>query len=124
MLWQNRTEVLCYEKIKIIPKKRYAFMTEYLPKKAALPYVMMRETAGIQVGIDFESEEDAMAKLYTANVLSPFMTAIFANSPGCRDTPPKLNQLLAPCIAFVNSTSIKRIIDIIYNGSEIFTSIL
>ena len=43
--------------------------------------VMMRETAGVQCCIDFKSEEDAMRKFKLANKLSPFMTAIFANSP-------------------------------------------
>lgn len=43
--------------------------------------VMMRETAGIQCCIDFKSEEDAMRKFKLANKLSPFMTAMFANSP-------------------------------------------
>lgn len=43
--------------------------------------VMMRETAGIQCCIDFESEEDAMNKFRIANKLIPFMTAMFANSP-------------------------------------------
>ena len=42
--------------------------------------VMMRETAGIQVGIDFKSEEDAMTKFRTANMMMPFATAMFANS--------------------------------------------
>ena len=70
-----------YENIKIIPKKRYAQMTEYLPKKARLPFVMMRETAGIQVGLDYESEEDAVSKLTTAIKLSPVVSAMFANSP-------------------------------------------
>ncbi len=73
--------VSTYEKIKIIPKKRYAQMTEYLPRKARLPFVMMRETAGIQVGIDYRDEEDAMNKLATALRLSPIVSAMFANSP-------------------------------------------
>lgn len=73
--------VSTYQKINIIPKKRYSYMTEYLPKKAMLPYVMMRETAGIQVGIDYKSEEDAMSKLSTAIKLSPIVSAMFANSP-------------------------------------------
>ena len=42
---------------------------------------MMRETAGIQCCIDFENEEDAMNKFRIANKLTPFMTAMFANSP-------------------------------------------
>ncbi|MCR5260824.1 MAG: hypothetical protein K6C94_03195 [Candidatus Gastranaerophilales bacterium] len=73
--------VSVYENIKIIPKKRYAQMTNYLPKKARLPFVMMRETAGIQAGFDYESEEDAMSKLSTAIKLSPIVSAMFANSP-------------------------------------------
>lgn len=73
--------VSVYENINIIPKKRYMQMTNYLPKKARLPYVMMRETAGIQVGLDYHSEEDAMNKLSTAIKLSPIVSAMFANSP-------------------------------------------
>jgi glutamate--cysteine ligase len=42
--------------------------------------VMMRETAGIQVGIDFKSEDDAIRKFNLANKLSPFITAMYANS--------------------------------------------
>ncbi len=67
-----------YKNISLIPKSRYKYMAEYL--WGILSDVMMRETAGIQVGIDFESEEDAMAKFFTANIMSPFMTAIYANS--------------------------------------------
>lgn len=67
--------------IEIIPKKRYECMTEYLPKVASKPLVMMRETSGIQVGIDYSSHEDAMKKLSTALKLSPIVSAIFANSP-------------------------------------------
>lgn len=73
--------VSVYENINIIPKKRYNHMTNYLPKKARLPFVMMRETAGIQAGFDYESEEDAMSKLSTAIKLSPVVSAMFANSP-------------------------------------------
>ena len=65
--------------INLIPKKRYHIMAKYL--WGILSDVMMRETAGIQCCIDFESEEDAMRKFRTANKLLPFMTAMFANSP-------------------------------------------
>ena len=41
---------------------------------------MMRETAGIQVGIDYRSEEDAMRKFRLANLMMPFATAMYANS--------------------------------------------
>ena len=68
-----------HKNIKLIPKKRYHIMAKYL--WGILSDVMMRETAGIQCCIDFESEEDAMKKFETASKLSPFMTAMFANSP-------------------------------------------
>lgn len=69
------------ENIKIIPKKRYAQMTKYLPTKAEYPFVMMRETAGIQVGMDYSCEEDAISKLRTAIKLSPIVCTMFSNSP-------------------------------------------
>ena len=68
-----------HKSINLIPKKRYHIMAKYL--WGILSDVMMRETAGIQCCIDFESEEDAMNKFRVANKLVPFMTAMFANSP-------------------------------------------
>lgn len=67
-----------YKNIKLIPKQRYHLMANYL--WGILSDVMMRETAGIQVGIDFKSEEDAMRKFRLANLMIPFSTAMFANS--------------------------------------------
>lgn len=67
-----------YKNIKLIPKRRYALMANYL--WGILSDVMMRETAGIQVGIDFASEEDAMRKFRVANLIMPFATAMYANS--------------------------------------------
>ena len=69
------------ETISIIPKKRYAHMTKYLPTRAKYPFVMMRETAGIQVGMDYKSEEDAISKLKTAIKLSSLVCTMFSNSP-------------------------------------------
>lgn len=71
--------VSTYKNIKLIPKKRYHIMANYL--WGILSDVMMRETAGIQACFDFSSEEDAMRKFRVANMISPFMTAMFANSP-------------------------------------------
>lgn len=67
-----------YKNIKLIPKQRYHLMANYL--WGILSDVMMRETAGIQVGIDFKSESDAMRKFRLANLMMPFATAMFANS--------------------------------------------
>lgn len=68
-----------YKNIKILPKRRYKIMANYL--WGILSDVMMRETAGIQACFDFDSEEDAMYKFRIANMLAPIVTAMFANSP-------------------------------------------
>lgn len=70
-----------YRNINIIPKKRYECMTRYLPNVAPKPFIMMRETAGIQVSVDYKSEEDAMKKFALSLKLSPIVSAMFANSP-------------------------------------------
>lgn len=71
--------VSTYKSINLIPKKRYHIMADYL--WGILSDVMMRETAGIQACYDFSSEEDAIRKFRIANIISPFITAMFANSP-------------------------------------------
>lgn len=71
--------VSTYKHINLIPKKRYHIMADYL--WGILSDVMMRETAGIQACFDFTSEEDVIRKFRIANIISPFMTAMFANSP-------------------------------------------
>lgn len=71
--------VSTYKHINLIPKKRYHIMADYL--WGILSDVMMRETAGIQACYDFSSEEDAIRKFRVANILSPFLSAMFANSP-------------------------------------------
>ena len=68
-----------HKSINLIPKRRYHIMAKYL--WGILSDVMMRETAGVQCCIDFENEDDAMEKFRVANKLTPFMTAMFANSP-------------------------------------------
>lgn len=68
-----------YKSINLIPKKRYHIMADYL--WGILSDVMMRETAGIQACYDFSSEEDAIRKFRIANIISPIVTAMFANSP-------------------------------------------
>ncbi|MBR1753752.1 glutamate--cysteine ligase [bacterium] len=68
-----------YRRTELLPKRRYHLMANYL--WGILSDVMMRETAGIQICIDFKSEEDAIRKFRLANILSPFITAICANSP-------------------------------------------
>jgi glutamate--cysteine ligase len=64
-----------YRNIDLIPKRRYAIMANYL--WGILSDVMMRETAGIQVCIDYKSEEDAIRKFNLANLMMPFVTAMY-----------------------------------------------
>ena len=73
--------VSTYKNIHIIPKKRYEYMTKYLPTVAKKPLVMMRETSGIQASFDYKDEADAMRKFAFALKLSPIVSAAFANSP-------------------------------------------
>ncbi|MCD7878829.1 MAG: glutamate-cysteine ligase family protein, partial [Candidatus Gastranaerophilales bacterium] len=73
--------VSTYKNIDVIPKQRYEFMTKYLPLKQLEPFIMMRETAGVQVNFDYKSEEDAVKKLALALKMSPFISAIYSNSP-------------------------------------------
>jgi len=69
------------DEIAFIPKKRYAIMRDYLPRRGSLAHVMMKQTCGIQVNLDYASEVDAADKLRTAMGISPLITALYAHSP-------------------------------------------
>ena len=64
-----------------VPKERYRLMRKSLKDKGALTYSMMKETASIQISIDYVSESDAAEKFRLATALSPVLSAMFANSP-------------------------------------------
>jgi glutamate--cysteine ligase len=64
-----------------IPKKRYAIMREYLPRRGRRAHIMMKQTASVQINLDFSNEADAVDKMRTAMGLTPLVTALFANSP-------------------------------------------
>lgn len=70
-----------FDRISVIPKERYELMTDYFFDKGAMAYVMMRETAGTQVTLDYSSEEDAILKLRLGMFLAPVVSAMFSNSP-------------------------------------------
>lgn len=71
--------VSTHKSINLIPKRRYKIMAQYL--WGILSDVMMRETAGVQGCFDFKDEADAVRKFNISNKLTPFVTAMFANSP-------------------------------------------
>ena len=75
------TPVSTCQNIEIIEKQRYEIMADYLPLYGKFAPVMMRETAGVQLNVDYDSEDDAINKIKMLNIIMPFMTGFFANSP-------------------------------------------
>jgi len=67
--------------ISFFPKKRYRIMYPHMLKTGSLGQWMMKASSGIQVSIDYNSIEDLERKFIFLNRLSPFLTALFANSP-------------------------------------------
>jgi glutamate--cysteine ligase len=67
--------------IEWVPKQRYRIMREYMSRVGTLGHRMMKQTATVQVNLDFESERDAMQKLRVGMAAAPIVNAIFANSP-------------------------------------------
>lgn len=65
-----------------MPKPRYRAMDRYFSEIGPWGEVMMRLTCSIQVCLDFGANEESMARRYLlAQLMSPFATAMFANSP-------------------------------------------
>ncbi len=62
-------------------KRRYQVMYDHMPKVGGLGRWMMKATAGTQVNLDYHSREDLERKFVLLNRLSPFFSALFANSP-------------------------------------------
>jgi glutamate--cysteine ligase len=66
--------------IEWVPKPRYAVMSAHLASTGELSHRMMKQTAGVQVNLDYDDEADAMDKLRTAMATTSLVTALFANS--------------------------------------------
>ncbi len=65
-------------------KPRYIAMDHYFRGISEYGPRMMRQTCSIQINLDFGTNETMLAKRFLlANLLSPIMTAMFANSPYC-----------------------------------------
>ena len=69
------------EKINWLPKARYAIMGPYMARTGDMGQRMMKQSAGLQVNLDFTDEADCLAKLRLALALAPVLYALFANSP-------------------------------------------
>ena len=68
-------------KIKLMPKKRYKIMSEYMPHVGSKGLDMMFRTATIQANYDFSSESDMVKKMRVSQSLQPIIIALYANSP-------------------------------------------
>ncbi|MDG2308092.1 MAG: glutamate--cysteine ligase [Candidatus Binatia bacterium] len=75
------------DEIEWVPKRRYRIMAPYMQKVGSYGQRMMKQTATVQVNLDYHSEQDAMKKMRISTALAPVMNAIFANSPVCDGRP-------------------------------------
>ena len=71
------------DEIEWVPKQRYRIMAPHMLRVGTLGQRMMKQTATVQVNIDYGDEADAMLKLRTGMGLAPLINAMFANSPLC-----------------------------------------
>ncbi|MDD7972132.1 glutamate--cysteine ligase [Roseinatronobacter alkalisoli] len=70
-----------HDQMPVMPKGRYALMTDYMDRVGTMGKSMMYRTCTVQVNLDFGSEPDMVQKLRVALALQPVATALFANSP-------------------------------------------
>ncbi len=69
------------EEIEWAPKARYDIMGPYMQKTGDMGQRMMKQSAGLQVNLDFSDEADCMRKMRLAQALTPLLYGLFANSP-------------------------------------------
>lgn len=69
------------DEMPVMPKGRYALMTDYMDRVGTHGKQMMYRTCTVQVNLDFATEADMVQKLRVALALQPVATALFANSP-------------------------------------------
>lgn len=69
------------DQIALLPKVRYDIMYPYMARTGGMGQRMMKQSAGMQVNLDFSDEADAIAKLRCVQLLAPVLYALFANSP-------------------------------------------
>jgi glutamate--cysteine ligase len=69
------------DEIEQVPKRRYGIMGPYMQRVGTLGQRMMKQTATVQVNVDYADEADAVMKLRVGMGLAPLICAMFANSP-------------------------------------------
>ncbi len=73
--------IWAHDQMPVMPKGRYALMTDYMDRVGTMGKTMMYRTCTVQVNLDFSSEADMVQKMRVALALQPVATALFANSP-------------------------------------------
>lgn len=69
------------DELPLLEKKRYQIMYATMAEVDTHGRWMMKATSGVQVNVDYQSLEDLERKFVLLNRLTPFLNAIFANSP-------------------------------------------
>ncbi len=70
-----------------MPKQRYQIMRDYMPMVGSRGLDMMLRTCTVQANMDYENEADMVLSVQAALVVSPIVTALFANSPFAEGKP-------------------------------------
>ncbi len=70
-----------------MPKSRYDIMGPYMLRTGNMGQRMMKQSAGLQVNLDYSDEADCIEKLRLCMAVSPLIYALFANSPIMEDAP-------------------------------------
>ena len=71
----------CAAELRLIPKKRYKFMSLYFSEIGPWGARMMRGSASTQVSVDYTSEADCLRKLRLAYRIAPILALICDNAP-------------------------------------------
>ena len=69
------------EDVPWMPKARYEIMRNYMPTRGKLAHWMMKMTCTVQGNYDYTSEADATDIIRSGLLVSPVVSALFANSP-------------------------------------------
>lgn len=67
--------------IPLVDKERYHIMFPYMKEVGSMGQNMMKGSSATQVSLDYFTKEDLERKFVLMNRLSPFFSALFANSP-------------------------------------------
>lgn len=69
------------DQIELLPSPRYQLMDRYFRSNGTRGREMMRLSAGLQINLDFGSEEEGIEMLRVGFYLAPFLATLFSNSP-------------------------------------------